>query len=250
MHMADALLSPGVGIALWAASAATLGAASRRVRDRADDRLVPLMGMLGAFVFAAQMVNFSDPGHRLERAPRRRPAAGDPARPACGVRRRRLGADGAGAVLCRRGPAGAGRQPVQPRRAALPGGLPADLQATGRAGALATAGRLRGHRRGRRRAATRRARRGAADHAVGHLEPAAGALPDADAADPPGHRHRRGAGDRRHRAVRAPQRARVAGPRSARRPGRCRADAAVADDAGGGRAVHRRRAGLVRVDAA
>jgi cobalt/nickel transport system permease protein len=62
MHMADALLSPGVGIALWAASAAALGVASRRVRDRADDRLVPLMGMLGAFVFAAQMVNFAIPG--------------------------------------------------------------------------------------------------------------------------------------------------------------------------------------------
>jgi len=62
MHMADALLSPGVGIALWAASAVTLGVASRRIRDRADDRLVPLMGMLGAFVFAAQMVNFAIPG--------------------------------------------------------------------------------------------------------------------------------------------------------------------------------------------
>jgi cobalt/nickel transport system permease protein len=62
MHMADALLSPGLGLALWAASGTALALASRRVRERADDRLVPLMGMLGAFVFAAQMINFTIPG--------------------------------------------------------------------------------------------------------------------------------------------------------------------------------------------
>jgi cobalt/nickel transport system permease protein len=62
MHMADALLSPGTGGLMWLASCATMGVAARRVRQRADDRLVPLMGMLGAFVFAAQMVNFSIPG--------------------------------------------------------------------------------------------------------------------------------------------------------------------------------------------
>jgi len=58
MHMADALLSPGVGLAMWGAAGTALAVASRRVRGRADDRLVPLMGMLGAFVFAAQMINF------------------------------------------------------------------------------------------------------------------------------------------------------------------------------------------------
>jgi cobalt/nickel transport system permease protein len=62
MHMADALLSPGTGGALWLASGVALALASRRVRARADDRLVPLMGMLGAFVFAAQMINFTIPG--------------------------------------------------------------------------------------------------------------------------------------------------------------------------------------------
>jgi cobalt/nickel transport system permease protein len=61
MHMADALLSPGVGLTMWLAAGSALAVASRRVRDRADDRLVPLMGMLGAFVFAAQMVNFAIP---------------------------------------------------------------------------------------------------------------------------------------------------------------------------------------------
>jgi cobalt/nickel transport system permease protein len=62
MHMADALLSPGTGLLMWLASGATLVAAARRVPQRADDSLVPLMGMLGAFVFAAQMINFSIPG--------------------------------------------------------------------------------------------------------------------------------------------------------------------------------------------
>jgi cobalt/nickel transport system permease protein len=62
MHMADALLSPGVGGTLWAATAATLAWSARRVRREGDDRKVPLMGVLGAFLFAAQMVNFAIPG--------------------------------------------------------------------------------------------------------------------------------------------------------------------------------------------
>jgi cobalt/nickel transport system permease protein len=62
MHMADALLSPGTGVLMWVASCAVMSVAARRVQQRADDRLMPLMGMLGAFVFAAQMVNFSIPG--------------------------------------------------------------------------------------------------------------------------------------------------------------------------------------------
>lgn len=62
MHMADALLSPAVGAALWTATAVVAVACSRRVQRRADSRQVPLMAVLGAFVFAAQMVNFSIPG--------------------------------------------------------------------------------------------------------------------------------------------------------------------------------------------
>lgn len=62
MHMADALLSPAAGGAMWLASAAALAWSARHLRQRADDRLVPLMGVLGAFVFAAQMVNFAIPG--------------------------------------------------------------------------------------------------------------------------------------------------------------------------------------------
>ncbi|MDD2337393.1 MAG: energy-coupling factor ABC transporter permease [Geobacteraceae bacterium] len=62
MHMADALLSPAVGGTMWAASAGTIAYCSTRLRSRLDDRKVPLMGVLGAFIFAAQMINFSIPG--------------------------------------------------------------------------------------------------------------------------------------------------------------------------------------------
>lgn len=43
-------------------SAGALAWCSRRLRQRRDDRRVPLMGVLGAFLFAAQMINFSIPG--------------------------------------------------------------------------------------------------------------------------------------------------------------------------------------------
>lgn len=62
MHMADALLSPGVGIGFGAASAGILAWCASKVRSTLDDHRVPLMGVLGAFVFAAQMINFTIPG--------------------------------------------------------------------------------------------------------------------------------------------------------------------------------------------
>ena len=62
MHMADALLSPTVGTTLWAGTAALGGYASKKLKIQMDDRMIPLMGVLGAFVFAAQMINFTIPG--------------------------------------------------------------------------------------------------------------------------------------------------------------------------------------------
>ena len=61
MHMADALLSPAVGGTMWAAAAGAIAYCSARVRRELDERKVPLMGVLGAFVFAAQMINFTIP---------------------------------------------------------------------------------------------------------------------------------------------------------------------------------------------
>jgi cobalt/nickel transport system permease protein len=46
---------------MWGISAATIAYCSAMVRRRLDDRIVPLMGVLGAFIFAAQMINFSIP---------------------------------------------------------------------------------------------------------------------------------------------------------------------------------------------
>lgn len=61
MHMADALISPAVGCTLWAASAGTIAYCSKKIREEMDDKKVPLMGVLGAFIFAAQMINFTIP---------------------------------------------------------------------------------------------------------------------------------------------------------------------------------------------
>jgi cobalt/nickel transport system permease protein len=59
--MADALVSPAVGGAVWAATAAATLYCAKKVREEMDDRKVPLMGVLGAFIFAAQMLNFTIP---------------------------------------------------------------------------------------------------------------------------------------------------------------------------------------------
>ena len=62
MHMADALLSPEVGLTFCGLSAAGIAYAAHRIAKEPDDGRTPLMGVLGAFVFAGQMVNFSIPG--------------------------------------------------------------------------------------------------------------------------------------------------------------------------------------------
>ncbi len=62
MHMADGFISPAVGCTMWAASAAITALCARKVRQEKEVRLVPLMGVLGAFIFACQMLNFTIPG--------------------------------------------------------------------------------------------------------------------------------------------------------------------------------------------
>jgi len=62
MHMADALLSPAVGGVMWGATGVAVAYSARKVRDELDEAKVPLMGVAGAFVFAAQMLNFTIPG--------------------------------------------------------------------------------------------------------------------------------------------------------------------------------------------
>ena len=63
MHMADALLSPGVGLTMAGISAAAIGFSCYKIRkDEHSREKLPLLAMAGAFVFAAQMINFMIPG--------------------------------------------------------------------------------------------------------------------------------------------------------------------------------------------
>ena len=61
MHVSDALVSPAVGIGAGVIALSLVGLASRFVKENPRKDIVPLMGVLGAFVFAAQMINFSIP---------------------------------------------------------------------------------------------------------------------------------------------------------------------------------------------
>jgi cobalt/nickel transport system permease protein len=62
MHMSDALLSPAVGGGMWVGTVALIGWSVSRLKRNLDERKVPLMGVMGAFVFAAQMINIAIPG--------------------------------------------------------------------------------------------------------------------------------------------------------------------------------------------
>ena len=61
MHMADALMSPAVGGTMWAATAGLTAYSAKKLRKDLDEHKVPLMGVLGAFIFAAKMINFTIP---------------------------------------------------------------------------------------------------------------------------------------------------------------------------------------------
>jgi len=63
MHMADALLSPAIGGVMTAVSAVAIGYSAKRIAgDKFDEKKIPMMGVMGAFVFAGQMINFTIPG--------------------------------------------------------------------------------------------------------------------------------------------------------------------------------------------
>lgn len=62
MHMADALVSPAVAGTMYAVSAGTAAYAVKKIKLEDLDKKVPLMGVMGAFVFASQMINFTIPG--------------------------------------------------------------------------------------------------------------------------------------------------------------------------------------------
>lgn len=58
MHIPDGFLSPPVWATLDLAAIPAVGWIASRARRETDERQVPLLGVMGAFVFAAQMINF------------------------------------------------------------------------------------------------------------------------------------------------------------------------------------------------
>jgi cobalt/nickel transport system permease protein len=62
MHVPDGFLSLGVSLVCWALAVAGVGVALWRSREALGERQVPLMGVLAAFIFAAQMLNFTVAG--------------------------------------------------------------------------------------------------------------------------------------------------------------------------------------------
>jgi len=62
MHIPDGFLSMGVIIVCWVLSIIAIGSALARTRKSLGERQVPVMGVLAAFIFAAQMLNFTIAG--------------------------------------------------------------------------------------------------------------------------------------------------------------------------------------------
>jgi cobalt/nickel transport system permease protein len=62
MHMSDALLSVAVGTTMNAVSTGAIGLSVAKIkRYNFEESQIPMMGVMGAFVFAAQMINFTIP---------------------------------------------------------------------------------------------------------------------------------------------------------------------------------------------
>ena len=62
MHIPDGFLTIFVAAVFWIISGLTLLVALRKVNKELNDRDLPLMGILGAAIFAGQMINFSVTG--------------------------------------------------------------------------------------------------------------------------------------------------------------------------------------------
>lgn len=58
LHIPDGFLSLGISLVFWVLTAAAVVIAARRVQTDLAERQIPLMGIMAAFIFAAQMLNF------------------------------------------------------------------------------------------------------------------------------------------------------------------------------------------------
>lgn len=62
MHMADALLAPTVAATMYVASGITVGVSVKNLKVDEQASKLPVMGVMAAFVFAGQMINYTIPG--------------------------------------------------------------------------------------------------------------------------------------------------------------------------------------------
>ncbi|MCI9533171.1 MAG: cobalamin biosynthesis protein CbiM [Lachnospiraceae bacterium] len=62
MHMVDALVAPTVAGTLYACSAMAAAYSVKKAGVENEPKKIPVMGVMGAFVFSAQMINFTIPG--------------------------------------------------------------------------------------------------------------------------------------------------------------------------------------------
>src|SRR3989304_3274786 len=58
MHIPDGFLSLIVSMICWVAAAAIIGLAISKTNKALGEKQIPLMGVMAAFIFAAQMINF------------------------------------------------------------------------------------------------------------------------------------------------------------------------------------------------
>jgi cobalt/nickel transport system permease protein len=58
LHIPDGFLSVNTWLASWAVSAGGIGYSIKKTAGVLKDRMVPLMGVMSAFIFATQMINF------------------------------------------------------------------------------------------------------------------------------------------------------------------------------------------------
>ena len=62
LHAPDGFFSTPIAVVFWVITAVALAISLRKAGAQLDERAVPLMGVMAAFIFAAQMFNFQIPG--------------------------------------------------------------------------------------------------------------------------------------------------------------------------------------------
>ncbi len=62
LHIPDGYLSWPVSLLTWGVAVGLIAISLKKVQQTYQDRTVPLMGVVAAFIFAAQMINFPIPG--------------------------------------------------------------------------------------------------------------------------------------------------------------------------------------------